>query len=78
LVRHTGYERPDSFKVCKLNSGAPFANKKTNEIFVRGFDGFENQYSIAHEYLHLAFKYHPIGNSERDIDRIAKKLVTMF
>lgn len=78
LVRHPGYERPDSFKVCKLNSGAPFANKKTNEIFVRGFDGFENQYSIAHEYLHLAFKYHPTGNSERDIDRIAKKLVAMF
>lgn len=78
LVKHPGYERPDSFKVCKLNSGAPFANKKTNEIFVRGFNGFENQYSIAHEYLHLAFKYHPIGNSERDIDRIAKKLVTMF
>lgn len=78
LVRKPGYERPDSFKVCKLNSGAPFANKKTNEIFVRGFDGFENQYSIAHEYLHLAFKYHPIGNSESEIDKIAKKLVTMF
>lgn len=78
LVRHPGYERPDRFKVCKIHSGAPFANKETNEIFVRGFDDFEDQYSIAHEYLHLAFKYHPIGNSESEIDRIAKKLVTMF
>jgi uncharacterized protein YfaQ (DUF2300 family) len=78
LVSKSGYEKPTSFKVCKLNSGAPFTNKKSNEIFVRGFDGFENQYSIAHEYLHLAFKYHPIGNNEREIDRIAKKLVTMF
>lgn len=78
LVRQAGYERPNHFKVCKLNSGAPFSNKETNEIFVRGFDSFENQYSIAHEYLHLAFKYHPIGNSEKEIDRLAKKLVTMF
>lgn len=78
LVSRPGYERPNNFKVCKLSNGAPFANKKTNEIFVRNFLGFENQYSIAHEYLHLAFKFHPIGSNEKEIDKIAKKLVTLF
>jgi uncharacterized protein YfaQ (DUF2300 family) len=78
LVRRPGYERPDKFKVCILNHGAPFTNKTTHEIFVRGFEGIENQYSIAHEYLHLAFKFHPIGNNETEIDKIAKKLVRTF
>ena len=78
LVRRPGYERPDKFKVCLLNQGAPFTNKSTHEIFVHGFDGLENQFSIAHEYLHLAFKYHPIGNNEREIDKIAKNLVKIF
>lgn len=78
LLSISGYERPQTFNVCKLSTGAPFSNKNTNEIFVRGFDNFENQFSVAHEYLHLAFKYHPIGDSETDIDNIAKKLVTLF
>jgi uncharacterized protein YfaQ (DUF2300 family) len=78
LLRFPGYEKPSHFTVCRISSGSPFANKKSNEIYVRGFENFENQYSVAHEYLHLAFKHHPIGNNETKIDLIAKKLVRMF
>lgn len=75
LMSLPGYEQPESFEVCLLRSGNPCSDSENNRIIVRSADTVEDRISIAHEYLHLAFKNHPSGMDENFIEHIAGELI---
>lgn len=69
-----GYEPPENVTVCRLQSGSPYSDDRKNRIFIRALQSFEDQITLAHEYLHLAFKHHPRGRDERFIEETAREL----
>jgi len=75
LMSLPGYEPPERIEVCRLGSGNPYSDIEKNRITVRSLDTLEDKISIAHEYLHLAFKNHPCGTDENFIENTAKTLI---
>ena len=53
----------------------PYSDSGRNVIFMRYDGDIEDQITAAHEYLHLAFKFHPNGLKEHFIEEKAKQLV---
>ncbi len=76
LKREVGYESPESVAVCELTLGNPFSDLTNNRIFVKSMRTRNDKIIIAHEFLHLSFKNHPLGNDESFIERTAIKLVS--
>jgi hypothetical protein len=62
-------------KICHSISGAPYALASEQTIFARFSGDLEDQLSLTHEYLHLAFQYHPNGMNESFIENLAQSLV---
>ncbi|MFH1726062.1 MAG: DUF2300 domain-containing protein [Elusimicrobiota bacterium] len=75
LMSEPGFEEPEEVAVCKLTSGEPFADPERGRIFARAVRTVEDRLTVAHEYLHLAFRSHPNGGDERFIESTAKSLV---
>lgn len=75
LISKTGYEKPEHVIVCRTTSGRSYADYLHNRIYLRFVDAEEDQLSLAHEYLHLAFKHHPRAYDEQFIERIARELL---
>lgn len=78
LVVQPGYERPESVTVCRIDRGTPYADYDHDRLYFRSRDADEDRLSLAHEYLHLAFKHHPIARNERFIENTARKLVAPY
>lgn len=78
LVTQPGYERPERVVVCRIDRGNPYADYDRDRIYLRSRDADEDRLSLAHEYLHLAFKHHPVARNERFIESTARKLVTPY
>ena len=76
LKREVGYESPGSVVVCELILGNPFSDLESNRIFVKSMKTRNDKITIAHEFLHISFKNHPLGNDEDFIERTAIKLVS--
>lgn len=76
LMRETGYERPETFTVCHLTKGRPYADYDRDRIYLRSVSAEEDALSLAHEYLHLAFKHHPLARDERFIEHTARQLLS--
>jgi uncharacterized protein YfaQ (DUF2300 family) len=76
LERKVGYESPGSVVVCELTLGNPFSDLENNRIFVKSMKTRNDKITIAHEYLHMSFKNHPLGNDEGFIERTAIKLIS--
>ena len=76
LKREVGYESPDSVIVCELTLGNPFSDLENNRIFVKSMRTQNDKITIAHEFLHISFKNHPLGNDEGFIERTAIKLIS--
>ena len=76
LKREVGYESPDSVIVCELALGNPFSDLENNRIFVKSMRTRNDKITIAHEFLHISFKNHPLGNDEIFIERTAIKLIS--
>ncbi|MFC7421054.1 DUF2300 domain-containing protein [Iodobacter arcticus] len=75
LALETGYAPPARYTVCQLKSGLPFADHKLKRIYIRGLASENDEITLAHEYLHLAFSHHPRGHDEVFIEAMARRLV---
>lgn len=61
--------------VCELNEGHPYSDQQRMRIYVRGWQSLDEHITLAHEYLHLAFRFHPDGADEDYIERLARRLI---
>ncbi|MCX7207703.1 MAG: DUF2300 domain-containing protein [Proteobacteria bacterium] len=75
LAMETGYAPPPSYNVCQLKNGLPFADHQLKRIYIRGLASENDEITLAHEYLHLAFSHHPRGHDEVFIEAMARQLV---
>jgi len=75
LLRVPGYEAPSNVAVCRLDAGTPYADTATNRIYVGRDTATEDRITLAHEYLHLAFKSHPSGVDNRFVESMARELI---
>ncbi|MCM2277203.1 MAG: DUF2300 domain-containing protein [Oligoflexia bacterium] len=71
----SGFQPPERIKVCRSTSAQPYSDSDNNVIYMKYSGDLEDQITAAHEYLHLAFKYHPNGLNEAFIEARAKDLV---
>jgi len=75
LHTEPGYQNPGPVRVCRYPVSRPYADHQLNTIFMRQFVNANDQVTLAHEYCHLAFKYHPSTLNESYIEALARKLV---
>src|SRR2546426_7206856 len=70
-----GFEPPRRpVTACRLAHGRPFADAENNRIHVRGIATGDDRITVVHEYLHLAFRFHPRGLDEDFVERLAREL----
>lgn len=62
-------------RVCALADGHPYADQARLRIYARDWKTREGRLALAHEYLHLAFRFHPSGADEAYIERLARRLL---
>jgi uncharacterized protein YfaQ (DUF2300 family) len=75
LRTEPGYEPlSDTPRVCALADGHPYSDQQRLRIHVRGWLTHEERITLAHEYLHLAFRFHPNGADEGYIERLARRV----
>jgi uncharacterized protein YfaQ (DUF2300 family) len=71
-----GFEAPDpSLKICALADGNPYSDQQRLRIYVRGWRSLNDRLTLAHEYLHLALRFHPNGADEAYVERLARQLI---
>ncbi|HXA47209.1 MAG TPA: DUF2300 domain-containing protein [Burkholderiaceae bacterium] len=76
LDREPGFEAlPQPPSICALNDGHPYSDQRRLRIFVRGWRSLDERLTLAHEYLHLALRFHPNGADETYIERLARQLI---
>ncbi len=76
LAREPGFEPPrEALRICALNNGNPYSDQQRLRIYVRGWRNVNERLTLAHEYLHLAFRFHPNGADEEYIERLAHRLI---
>jgi uncharacterized protein YfaQ (DUF2300 family) len=76
LRAEPGFEAPvQPLGVCLLTQGRPYADKKAQRIYVRPNPSQDGRIALTHEYLHLAFAHHPMGEDETYIENLARRLV---
>jgi uncharacterized protein YfaQ (DUF2300 family) len=74
LAAQAGFESPESLSVCGLDYGHPYADRARQRIYVRGIATREDRIAVAHEYVHLAFRFHPRGGDETFVEGLARTL----
>jgi len=78
LLSQPGFEEPDSLKVCQspeqIFGASVFASVESQEIYVPELRSSDDEVSILHEYLHIAFRNHPRGQDEFFIEKLARTL----
>jgi uncharacterized protein YfaQ (DUF2300 family) len=74
LAREDGFEPVPAPAVCRLQRGYPHADLERGRIHAPGLEGREARLTLAHEYLHLAFRHHPRGLDENYIEATARRL----
>jgi uncharacterized protein YfaQ (DUF2300 family) len=75
LRGEVGYEPLDAPpKICRLQWGTPHADLRRSCIWLREWLSRDGRVTLIHEYLHLAFRRHPRGQDETDIERLAQQL----
>ncbi|MFZ6656984.1 DUF2300 domain-containing protein [Undibacterium sp. TJN19] len=76
LGREPGFENPETMPaVCELNHGNPYSDQKRMRIYVRGWRSLDERITLAHEYLHLALRFHPNGANEVYVEKLARRLI---
>jgi uncharacterized protein YfaQ (DUF2300 family) len=78
LRMEPGYERPAKVEVCRLEGRWPFADNHTDRVYVRRLETTDDQVTLAHEYLHLAFQHYPSGHDERYVETHARRLIADY
>ncbi len=81
LNQEAGFETPLNLKIC-LNSELSgrgrdrvFSQPNAEEIYVPKLSSQQDEVSILHEYLHIAFRNHPRGRDEVFIEKLARNLL---
>lgn len=59
--------------VCRATGGAPRTDGGRIWIPPLGEEAFK--VALAHEYVHLAFRHHPLARDERWVEQVARALV---
>jgi uncharacterized protein YfaQ (DUF2300 family) len=76
LAGEPGFEPPDgTLSVCAIDHGAPYVDTRRLRVYLRGLAGREDRLTLAHEYVHLAFRFHPTGTDEDYVERLARSLM---
>ena len=75
LAQVQGFQEPDRIKICRSMSDQPYTDRESNTIYLRFSGEIDDQLTIAHEFLHIAFKYHPSGSNEGFVEKHARDLV---
>jgi uncharacterized protein YfaQ (DUF2300 family) len=78
LQREPGFEPLDQLpNVCALghDQGHPYSDQHRLRIYVRGWRSLDERITLAHEYLHLALRFHPHGGDEDYVERLARQLI---
>jgi uncharacterized protein YfaQ (DUF2300 family) len=70
-----GFEPTEPPAVCALDYGNPYADRGHLRIYVRGVATPNDRISIAHEYVHLALRFHPGTDDEARVESLARSLV---
>ena len=75
LAGEPGFEPPaEALTVCAVEHGPPYADRTRARIYMRGLVRQEDRITLAHEYVHLAFRFHPRGGDEEYVERLARSL----
>ena len=74
LAGEDGFEAPPLPVVCYEPWGRPQVDVPRRRIFVHGLRDQEDRISLTHEWLHLAFAFHPRGRDEFYIEDMARRL----
>lgn len=69
-----GFEALKSVSVCRLDYGNPYADQQSLNIYVRDWRSQNDRITLWHEYLHLAMRFHPLGQDEAWIEQTARRL----
>lgn len=76
LSREKGYEPLDQNPiVCSLPNGNPYSDQSRLRIYARQGVGLNDRLTLTHEYLHLAFRFHPNGANEAYTEHLARHLI---
>ena len=76
LAGETGFEAPPrDMTICRLKYGNPYADFNRKRIYVRGLQTVNDRIAIAHEYVHIGFRFHPKGIDEAFVERTARRLI---
>lgn len=76
LMREAGFEPVrEAIAVCQLDYGHPYSDQRRMRIYARSGMERQDRLTLAHEYLHLAFRFHPNGLDENYVERWARKLI---
>jgi uncharacterized protein YfaQ (DUF2300 family) len=76
LQQEGGFEAPaEPPRVCTLAQGRPYSDASRLRIYVRGWRSLDERVTLAHEYLHLALRFHPKGMDEAHVERLARRLI---
>lgn len=75
LMPMAGYEHPGTIEICMAKTGNPRAEYAANRIWLSHLDDQEDRLSLAHEFLHLAFKHSPKAHDEVFIETTARQLI---
>lgn len=73
-----GYERPDDVRVCRQPGEWPFADNHTDRVYVRRLLTHDDAVTLAHEYVHLAFRHYPSGHDETYVEQTARRLIAAY
>ncbi len=76
LNREPGFEplrQPP--RICALAEGHPYSDQQRLRIYVRGWRTLDERVTLAHEYLHLALRFHPNGADDAYVERLARRLI---
>ncbi|MFH0783989.1 MAG: DUF2300 domain-containing protein [Pseudomonadota bacterium] len=73
LVLIPGYESPGLLAVCRVAGGGPRSDG--DNIYLPHLAGDEELLSLAHEYVHLALRHHPLSRDEGFVERMARVLI---
>lgn len=76
LSREDGYEPLEVLpNICFLPNGHPYSDQKSLRIYTRGTNTLNDKMTLAHEYIHLAFRFHPNGSDEAYVEHLAQTLI---
>jgi len=74
LAKIPGYEPPGPITVCQVTGGGP--RSEGGRIYLPPLPGEDKLLSLAHEYVHLAFRHHPASRNEGFVERTSRALVS--